>query len=239
MFLNSAADYGWTVWEDFLTNDAITDGLIGKASWELVALSGGADTLTYETAAGETFMRMTGTGGGANDGTAVSLAADKVTFGQYGGFCRFGFRIPDITSNAIAGQVARIGFSSVIAETEPVVGLWCDVAAGVVSFDAASANGDVTAAAAGPTSLLTSGTTAILGTTYNAEIKWWGNNGNADPGPSSASLSLNGHQVALFNGSVLIDGAETLEPVIIHYATGASTLELDVFYYEAASYRAK
>ncbi len=235
-----ANDVGWSVWEDFLTNDAITDGLIGKMSWELLALGGGAETLTYETAAGETFMRMTGAGGGTGDGTIISLAADKVTFGPNGGFCRFGFRIPSISANVVAGQNFKFGFSDVVTAGEPAVGLWMDVVSGVVEFDCASANGDVNEVVSGqPTSLLTSGTTLILGTTYDGEIKWWGNNGNADPGPDSASLTLNGRQVAFFNGTVLLDGAETLEPIFIHNSLATDTLELDIFYYQAMSYRAK
>jgi len=234
-----AADVGWSVWEDFLTNDAITDGLIGKMSWELVAISGGADTLTYETAAGETFMRMTGGGAGDGDGTAVSLAADKVSFGPNGGELNFGVRVPNITGNAIAANNFRIGFADVVTSGEPVVGLWVDCDGGVIELDCASANGDVNVAASA--SKLTSSTTLVLGTTYNMRLVWSGNNGNTDPGPSTAELYINGQLAAQLNGTCLLDGAETLEPVIIHWCDtgGASTLELDVFYYEAFSYRAK
>ncbi len=236
----SAADVGWSVWEDFLTNDSIGDATVGKMLWEVTALGGGAETLTYETAQGETFLRMTGAGGGSGDGSILSLAADKVSFGPNGGYLRFGVRIPDISANTIAGNIGKIGFSDVVTVSEPAVGLWMDIVAGVVEFDCASANGtDLNAAASGPTSLLTSGTTMIKGTTYNCEIKWWGNNGNADPGPSHAELRMNGHQVAFFDGTVLLDGAETLEPIILHNTLASDTLELDVFYYEAQSFRAK
>ena len=97
----------------------------------------------------------------------------------------------------------------------------------------------VNAAAAGPTSILTSGTTLILGTTYDGIIKWSGDNGNTDNGPDTATLTLNGHQVAEFKGTVLLDGAETLEPIIIHNSLATDTLEMDCFYYEAFSNRAK
>ncbi len=234
-----ANDVGWSVWEDFCDNASVADAEIGKMGWEITVLGGGAETLTFETAAGETFLRMTGAGGGTGDGSVLSLAPDKVSFGANGGFCRFGFRIPSISANVIAGQNCKFGFSDVVTAGEPVVGLWMDMVAGVIEFDCASANGDVNVAASGPTSILTSGTTAILGTTYDGEIRWWGNNGNADPGPSHASLTLNGHVVALFDGTVLLDGAETLEPLFIHNSLATDTLELDVFYYQAMSYRAK
>jgi len=235
----SASDVGYHINEDFATNDAITDGLVGNRSWEIAAISGGADTLTYETAQGETFLRMTGGGAGDGDGTALSLAADKYSFSQYGGEIRFGVRIPNITGNTIASNNFRIGFADVVTSGEPVVGLWADCNGGVMEFDCASANGDVNAAVSA--SKLTSSTTLVIGTTYDMVIKWSGNNGNTDPGPASAQLLIDGQLGAEFNGNVLLDGAETLEPVIIHWADtgGASTLELDVFYYEAFSFRAK
>jgi len=235
----SAADYGYHINEDWMTNDAITDGLVGNRSWEIAALGGGAETLSYETYKGETFLRMTGAGGGTGDGSVLSLAADKTSFGPNGGECRFGFRIPDITGNTVAGNNFKFGFTDVVTAGEPAVGLWMDVVAGVVEFDCASANGDVNVAASGPTSLLTSGTTLIKGTTYDGIIRWSGDNGNTDNGPSYASLTLNGHVVAEFDGTVLLDGAETLEPIIIHNALATNTLEMDCFYYEAFSYRAK
>jgi len=235
----SPVDYGFYVWEDWCDNASVADAEIGKMGWEITVLGGGAETLSFETAQGETFLRMTGAGGGTGDGSVLSLAPDKVSLSQYGGECRFGFRIPDITGNTVAGNNFKFGFSDVVTASEPAVGLWMDVVAGVVEFDAASANNDVNVAASGPTSLLTSGTTLIKGTTYNGVIKWWGNNGNTDPGPASASLTLNGHKVAEFEGTVLIDGAETFEPLIIHNALATNTLEMDCFYYEAFSYRSK
>ncbi len=234
-----ANDVGWSVWEDFCDNNSVADAEIGKMGWEITVLGGGAETQTFETAAGETFLRMLGAGGGTGDGSVLSLAPDKVSFGPNGGFCRFAIRVPSISANVLAGQLFRIGFSDVVTTGEPAVGLWVDIAAGVVEFDCASANGDVNVAASGPTSILTSGTTMILGTTYDCEIRWWGNNGNADPGPDSASLTMNGHVVAEFKGTVLLDGAETLEPSFIHWTTATDTLEFDVFYYEAESRRAK
>ena len=70
-------------------------------------------------------------------------------------------------------------------------------------------------------------------------IRWSGDNGNTDNGPDSAVLILNGNGVAEFKGTVLLDGAETLEPYIIHHSLATDTLEMDCFYYEAFSNRAK
>jgi len=106
-------------------------------------------------------------------------------------------------------------------------------------MDCASANGDVNVAASA--SKLTSSTTLVLGTTYDMVVKWSGNNGNTDPGPDTAQLWINGQFAAELAGTCLLDGIETFEPAIIHWCDtgGASTLELDVFYYEAFSNRVK
>ena len=235
----SVFDYGFYLSEDFLTNDAVTDAAVGKNLWEIDAISSGADTLSYETDNGETFLRMTGGGAGDGDGTALSLADDKVTIGPNGGYCRFRVRVPDITGNAIAANNFRIGFSDVRDSSEPVVGLWADCDGGVMSFDVASANGDLThAVAAHPD--LTSGTTLVLGTIYNMELKWSGSNTNTDPGPKTAQFYIGGVLAGEID-NVLLDGAETMEATITHWCDtgGASTLELDVFGYEAASFVGK
>jgi len=235
----SIFDYGWYVIEHFSSNTSITDGAVGDKLWDIDAISGGADTLTIEGAAGETFLRMTGGGAGDGDGTALGLSVDDWTVNQYGGFMRTRVRIPDITGNAIAANNFRIGFSDVRDSSEPVVGMWIDCDGGVISFDSASANGDVSTAASA--SKLTSSTTLVLGTTYDMELKWSGNNGNANPGPDTLELWIGGQLAGKQAGTVLLDGAETFEPTITHWCDtgGASTLELDVFGFEAGSYRAK
>lgn len=237
-FAISPFDVGYYVYEDFLTNTSISDGAVGKYLWDIDAISAGADTLSYETDQGETFLRMTGGGAGDGDGTALSLGADSVTLGDKGGYVRFRARIPDITGNAVAANNFRIGLSDVRDSSEPVVGLWVDCDGGVIELDAASANGDLNVAASHPG--LTSNTTLVLGTTYNFEVRWSGANSNSDPGPSSVQLFINGHLSAELD-NVLIDGAETMEPTITHWCDtgGASTLELDVFGYELASYVGK
>jgi hypothetical protein len=242
MNMISPFDVGFYVFEDFLTNTSISDADVGKNLWDIDAISGGADTLTYETYGGETFLRMTGGGAGDGDGTALGLKADAVTIGPNGGFVRAKVRIPNITGNAVAANNFRIGFSDVRDSSEPVVGLYFESDGGVLSISAMSANGDLTQAVDGtsaslvPTSVLTSNTTMILGTTYDFELRWSGSNSNADPGPQTVDFFVNGHWAAHID-NVLLDGAETMEATITHWCDtgGASTLELDVFGYEAKS----
>lgn len=240
----SIFDVGYYVRDTFLTNDSVADAAVGELDWEIDAISGGADTISYETANGETFMRMTGGGAGDGDGSGLSLKDDAVTVGSGGGFVRVRVRYPNITGNALAGNNFQIGLTDVHDSTEPVVGFWLDSDAGVMSFDSASANGDLTAAvttATGGTQAgLTSGTTLVLGTTYNAELRWHGANTNADVGPKTLDCYIKGVHVGRINNS-LLDGAETIEPAIVHWSDtgGAATLELDIFGFEAASFLAK
>jgi len=233
----SIFDYGWKVEEHFLANTGVTDANVGTNQWDIDILSSGADTLSYETADGETFLRMTGGGSGAADGSALSLGADTVTVNQDGGYIKTRVRIPNITGNTIANNLFRIGLTDVRTSGEPVVGLWFDCAAGVMSFDSASANGDVSTAFAA--SKLTSNTTLVLGTIYNLELRWSGNNSNANPGPDTLECFVNGQLAGKQDGTVLLDGAETMEPSIVHWTDASATLELDVFGFEAASFLTK
>jgi len=229
--------YGWWFCEDFLTNDSISDAAVGKMLWEIDAISGGADTLSYETEDGLTFLRMTPGGSGAGDGSGLSLKDDSITFGPSGGVYRAVFRVPDISGNAIAGHDFKLGFGDVHDGSEPAVGAWFDVNSGVVECNVASANGDVNQAVTGHGDL-TSGTTLVLGDWYEAEIKWAGSNSNADSGPATWEFYLNGILVAEFKGpDAVLDGAETCEPIITHIQDSTTSLELDILGVEGYSYR--
>ena len=167
----------------------------------------------------------------------LSLSDDSVSVNQYGGYLRTRVRIPDIASNTLADNNFMIGITDVVTTGTPVVGLWLSCVAGVMTFESASANGDVSTAFNAPS--LTSGTTLVKGTIYDMELRWSGNNGNADPGPSRLACYVNGELAGLQNGTVLLDSAETMEPKIAHWTTAADTLELDVFGFEAGSYNGK
>jgi len=239
MSLPTIFDFGYFVSESFLTNTSISDGAVGQYLWDIDAISAGADTLTYETAGGETFLHMVGGGAGDGDGTSLSLGADSASFGTGGGYIAAEVQYPSITGNALAGNNFRIGIIDVADSSEPVVGVWIDSDAGVLSIDAASANGDVTANVTGvPTDILTSGTTMILDTKYNFELRWSGSNANS--GPSHLEFYVNGHLGATLPG-VLLGSTETAEPRIVHWSDtgGAATLDLYVYGVEIASYKSK
>jgi len=233
----SIFDYGCYIEEHFNSNNSVADTEVGSYNWDIDILSSGADTLSYETDEGESFLRFTGGGSGAGDGTSLALEPDSVSVNQYGGYIRTRVRIPDIASNTLANNLFRIGFTDVVSSGEPVVGLWIDCAAGVMSFDSASANGDVSTAFSAPS--LTSNTTLVIGTIYNIELVWSGNNSNADPGPDTLVCYINGELAGKQDGTVLLDSAETMEPTIVHWTDASATLELDVFGFEAATYLLK
>jgi len=232
----SIFDYGWYFEEHFVGTDSVADAEVGQLGWEIDIISGGADTLSYETDEGATFLRFTG-GGGDDDGSVLSLSDDSISLNQYGGFCRTRVRIPDIASNTLADNNFMIGLTDVVTTGEPVVGVWFGCVAGVMSFYAHSANGDVTTAFSAPS--LTSNTTLVKGTIYDLELRWSGNNSNADPGPDTLVCYVNGELAGKQDGTVLLDSAETMEPKMAHWTTAADTLELDVFGFEAGSYNGK
>jgi hypothetical protein len=231
-------DYGYHIVEHFNSNDSVADANVGDKGWEIDIISSGAETLSYGTQAGETYLRATGAGGGSADGSVLSLADNSVSAGPNGGFIRVRYRIPNISGNTIANNLGRFGLNDVVTTGEPVVGIWFEFnTSGVMSFDSASANGDVTTAF--DASKLTSSTTHVLGTTNNVELVWSGNNGNAAPGPDTLVCYIGGQLAGVQSGTVLLDGDETFEPKMAIWTDGATTLETDVFGFEAASFLAK
>ena len=226
---------GWTFFEDWTAQDALTDAVLGKMKWELDTI-GNASTTTAGSVDGETYLRDTTAGTADGDGESYSLRDDSITLNGDGGDFAFTARIPDVAGNAVAGNNARIGLNAVVTSGDPVVGLWVDIDGGLVTLQADSANGDLAATANHP--LLTSTTTMVLGTKYNFEVRWHGQ--NANNGPQQADLYIDGHWAASIAG-VLIGNTETMEPKFVHYQDtgGAATLEFDLFGFEGASYRAK
>ncbi|KKN73794.1 hypothetical protein LCGC14_0397420 [marine sediment metagenome] len=231
-------DYGYHIVENFNSNDSVADANVGDMNWEIDIISAGAETLSYGTQAGETYLRATGAGGGAADGSVLSLADDSCSAGPNGGYFRFRYRIPNISANTIANNLGRFGLNDVVTTAEPVVGMNFEFDTnGVMSFDSMSANGDVTTSFSA--SKLTSSTTHVLGTTNNVELIWSGNNGNAAPGPDTLVCYINGQLAGRQVGTVLLDGDETFEPKMAIWTDGSTTLETDVFGFEAASFLAK
>lgn len=229
VFPISPAD-GTYLKDDFLTNSAVADATVGELNWEMTTI-GNASTPTF-VASQNGIMRVTTAGTADGDGECFSLNPDGIVLAGTNQYVRARVRYPDITGNQLAGNNFRIGFVDVATAGEPAVGAWIDSDAGVLSIDVASTNGDRNAAAAGgPSSSLTSGTTMVLGTWHDLVLEL--SETNANGGPKVAKLFVDGKLHATIDNAVL-GSAETMELAIIHWQDtgGAATLELDIDYIE-------
>jgi hypothetical protein len=220
---------GTHIFDDFLGNSAVADATLGEVGWELTTV-GNASTLAF-VAAQNGVLRFTTASTADGDGQVINTHPDGIVLSGSNQWLRGRFRYPNITGNQLAGNNFRFGFSASVTATEPAVGVWVDSDAGVLSFDVASTNGDISAAAAG-VSTLTSGTTMVLGTWHDVEIQMDGTNANG--GPDRIRLFVDGELAAEIK-NVLLGSAETMEFSLIHWQdTGsADDLELDVDFVEA------
>lgn len=213
--------------DDFLTNSAVADATVGELGWEITAITG-ANTLTLP-ASQNGILRST-TDGTTAHGSALTLNPDGIVLSGANQYFRALIGYPAESGNVLTGNNFRVGFSASVTATEPAVGVWFDSDAGVLSFDVASTNGDLTQAVASvPT--LTSGTTMVLGTMHSLELRMSGVNANG--GPATIDGYVDGHHAGRIHGA-LLGSAETMELSIVHWDDGAgATLELDIDYIEA------
>jgi hypothetical protein len=220
---------GTHIFDDFLGNSAVADATIGTVRWEMTTI-GNASTPTF-VASQNGIMRITTAGTADGDGEAFTTHPDGIVLSGSNQWFRGRFRYPTITGNQLAGNNFRFGFSASVTATEPAVGVWIDSDAGVLSFDVASTNGDISAAAAG-VSTLTSGTTMVIDTWHDLEVQMDGTNANG--GPDRIRFFVDGELAAEIK-NVLLGSAETMEFGLVHWQDtgGAATLELDVDYVEA------
>ena len=165
----SPAD-GTHTFDDFHANAAVTTGLLGSLDWLRTVVGAGTATPSY-VASQNGIMRIT-TDGTTARGLAVHLMEDKVTLGGGDGvFVRFRARL----GSTLTGNNFRIGFSASVTLTEPTVGVWIDCDSGVLSFDVASTNGDISVAVS-DVSTLTSGTPDVVDTWHDYELRLSGTN---------------------------------------------------------------
>ena len=226
IFPNSPSD-GTYLKDDFLGNSAVADATLGELNWEITVLTAG-DTLTY-VASQNGILRMTSDGTTAH-GSAVHTHPDGIVLAGTNQYFRARVRYPSISGNVLLANNFRIGFSASVTATEPTVGVWVDSDAGVLSFDVASTNGDISQAV-GSVSTLTSGTTMVLGTWHDLELRMQGTNANG--GPKTIDCYVDGEHAGRIENA-LLGSAETMELSFVHWDDGTGdTLELDIDYIEA------
>lgn len=222
---------GTHIFDDFHSNLAVSDGLVGNLNWEMTTISS-ASTPSY-VASRNGIMRIV-TDNTSGDGEAFTLHPDALVLAGTGQVFRCRVRYPDAeiatnVDNVIASNNFRIGFSASVTATEPVVGVWIDSAAGVLSFDCANTTTDKTKAVTGvPT--LTGGTTMILGIWYDLELRMTGT--NAKGGPADIKCFVDGYPAGEITANV-INSTETMEFSIVHWTSTAEERALDIDYYEA------
>ena len=225
--------------DDFLVDAAVATGTVGELDWVMTTIanaSTAAYLVTTDTGPGVYGVLRDTTAATANgDGEAYTLLADTVVLGgNLPGFFRFRARLHD----QIAGNYFRIGLDDSVTATDGTVGIWVASVAGVISLIAASNDhGDVTAAAAN-VATFTAGTTMVLDTWHEFEVRWSGN--NVRGGPLQVVLYVDGHLAAEINNCE-IDDDEEMEPSIVHWnlSGGALAVELDVDYFELFISRSK
>lgn len=226
---------GLYIGENFASNDSVADAAIGTVNWEIATIG---NATTYALLTGQPYggLRATTNTTANGDGSVLRTFTDGLALNTGGGYVKCRVRYPEITGNQLAGNNFRIGFQDSVTATSPVVGLWIDSDAGVISLQADSSNGDVSAAAGSepnPTTL-TSDTTMVKGTWHEFELVWFGSNTQTNPGPDSALLSVDGVLTAALRGTVAIESDETGEFSLAHWQDSGSgaTLELDIDYLE-------
>ncbi len=216
---------GTHIFDDFFANSGVADATTGTLNWELATIAN-ASTPSY-VASQNGVMRIT-TQGTTGDGEAFTLEPDAVVLAGTNQEFWFRARYPTISGNVLAGNNFRIGFSASVTATEPTVGVWVDSAAGLISFDVASTNGDISVAAVG-VSTLTSGTTMVIDTWHDFHVIMDGVNANG--GPDRIRLFVDGELAGTISNA-LLGSAETMEFSIVHWNSTGDTLELDIDYIE-------
>ena len=221
---------GTHLFDDFVSNDLVTDNNVGAMKWQITAIANGT-TYTYVTAEAHGVLRSTTVVTADGDGSCLHSFADGIILNGGNGHFRTRVRYPNITGNAIAGNNFRIGLDDSVTATSPTVGIWIDANAAVLTLQCDSADhGDVAASAAG-VSTLTSGTTMVLGTWHEIDVFW--SETNAQGGPLVVKMFVD-NELAATVDNCAIDNDEEVELKIAHWQDSGSgdTLDLDIDYFE-------
>ena len=223
---------GTHIFDDFHSNLAVSDGLVGNLNWEMTTINNASIPSYVASTNGIMRIETLGTSG---DGEAFTLHPDALVLAGTGQVLRCRVRYPDVrlatdtVDNTIASNNFRIGFSASVTATEPVVGVWIDSAAGLLSFDCANTTTDKTKAITGvPT--LTGGTTMILGIWYDLELRMSGTNSNG--GPADIKCFVDGYPAGEITANV-INSTEPMAFSLVPWPSTAEERALDIDYYEA------
>ncbi len=228
IFPNSPLD-GTYLKDDFLSNSSVADAAVGELEWEITDITA-ASTFTF-IAGQNGIIRSTTSANADGDGGVLHLHPDAIVLAGTNQMVRCRVRLPDVNSNTINENNFRIGFGDGVTASNHSVGVWIDCVDGLLSFDVASTNGNISVAAANaPT--LTSGTTMVLGTWHDLALHM--SEVNSNGGPKVIKFFVDGYHAGTILNSKL-GATETMELSIVHWNTNSSgeDLELDIDYIEA------
>ena len=223
-FPRSPAD-GTHIFDDFQSNSAVSDGLVGNLNWEMTTIANAS--VPSWVAGSNGVMRITTAAVADGDGEAFTLEPDGLVLAGTNQIVRCRVRYP----TTIATNNFRIGFADSVTAAEPAVGVWIDSDGGLLSFDCANTTTDMTKAVSGvPT--LTGGTTMVVGTWHDLELRMSGTNANG--GPATIQCFVDGYPAGTIE-NVVLGSTETMEFSILHWqdSGGALAVLLDIDYYEA------
>jgi hypothetical protein len=216
---------GLFIRDDFYSNDAVADALIGEARWEIVTI-GNASTYAFQTGFPHGVLRATTAATANGDGSVLRLFEDGLVVGL--GFeMRARVRYPI----ELASLNFRIGLDDSVTATRPTKGVTIESDAGVLSVNTDSAaNGDEVVAVTGHPDL-TGGTTAVVGSWLDLILRGSAK-ANAAGGPAEVDAWVNGRHVAKV--PCRISSSETVEAKIALWqdSGGADAVTFDIDYYE-------
>lgn len=223
---------GLYVKDDFFANEGVADTTLGELDWEFVTIGNASTTallVTTDLDAGVYgAFRDTTAATADGDGEVYRLDEDNIVLHQNlpGYFC-FKARLHD----QIASNNFRIGLQDSVTATAPTVGVWVNCDGGVISLEMDSNDHGDTSANAANVATLTSGTTMVVDTWHEFEVRFDG--ANANGGPSHGALFVDGYLACEINNCV-IDDDEEMELSIVHWqdSGGALAVELDIDYIE-------
>lgn len=219
MFLSGTA-----LFDDFISNDAVTDNAIGQLGWQFTTI-GNAATYAYQTAHPNGVLRGTTAATADGDGSALHLFPDGIIL-------KPGFKVWARVRYPVelASLNFRIGLDDSVTATRPTVGVTLESDAGVLTMRTDSADhGDESLAVARIPSL-TGGTTAVVGEWLDIAMIGSGR-ANAQGGPDAVDFFIDGVHAGTVKCN--IDDDEEVEPKFVFWqdagTTDAVAIEIDYY----------
>ncbi|HEX7098952.1 MAG TPA: hypothetical protein VF377_06900 [Acidimicrobiia bacterium] len=215
---------GTTLFDDFISNDVVTDNGIGQLGWQFTTI-GNASTLAYQTAHSNGVLRITTAATADGDGTALHLFPDGIVL-KPGFAVAARIRYPV----ELASMNFRVGLDDSVTATRPTVGVTVESDAGVLSCHTDSADHGDESVAVADIGSLTSGNTAVVAQWLDVLMIGSGR-ANAQGGPDAVDFFIDGVHAATV--PCHIDDDEEVEPkfAVWQDSGGADAVAIEIDYF--------